>query len=173
MYTGMILIKETGEEDLTNILALWNNGDVMKYVGFPNGLEYSYEKILNWYKRNKESKFFDHYSIYTEEYGYCGETGYQIDNNGNKNTGLDIKLKPEVQGKGIAEYALRHIIEYLCREGKTISVWVDPNEDNNKARKLYKKIGFMEKDFPEYLLEEDDGKHIYMELILNEYRRNS
>ena len=173
MYTGTILIKETKEEDLKNILALWNNGEVMKYVGFPNGLEYNYEKILNWYKKNKEFKFFDHYSIYTEEYGYCGETGYEIDNNGKKNIGLDIKLRSEVQGRGIAEYSLRYIIEYLCREEKIISVWVDPNENNWKARKLYKKIGFIEKIFPKYLLEEDDGKHIYMELILNEYRRSS
>ncbi|NLC94884.1 MAG: hypothetical protein GX676_04250 [Bacilli bacterium] len=38
MNYSEIMIKETTEEDLDNIMTLWNNGEVMKYVGFPEGL---------------------------------------------------------------------------------------------------------------------------------------
>ena len=113
MYTGKITIKESYETDLVNIMDLWNNGETMKYVGFPNGLGYNKEKIMNWYRKNKEAKIFENFSIYTEEYGYCGETGYGIDDNEDENLSLDIKLLPKAQGKGIAEYSLRYIIEQI------------------------------------------------------------
>jgi hypothetical protein len=43
-----IKIIETSEDDLENILSLWNNGDVMSFVGFPNGLEITMEKLVEW-----------------------------------------------------------------------------------------------------------------------------
>ena len=167
MFTGKIKIKETDETDLDNILNLWNNGDVMCYVGFPNGLGYDKKKIQNWYKNIKQTKCFKHYSIYTEEFGYCGETGYGLENINKENVGLEIKLLPKAQRKGIAEYSLKYIIKIIeDKIGK--NVWVDPNKENEKAINLYKKLGFRENVFPEYLSSEDDGKHIYMELIIGE-----
>lgn len=38
MDIDKITVKETGNEDLQNVMELWNNGEVMFYVGFPNGL---------------------------------------------------------------------------------------------------------------------------------------
>jgi RimJ/RimL family protein N-acetyltransferase len=176
MYTGKIIIKETDETDLINIMNLWNNGETMKYVGFPNGLGYNKDKIIEWYINLNKKNWFKHFSIYINEECYCGETGYGIDNIENKNVGLEIKLLPEVQGRGIAEYALRYIIEQIININKKDnfcnSVWVDPDEENEKALKLYKKLGFKKKIFPEYLLSEDDGRHIYMELILLGYKNN-
>ena len=34
----MITIKETTRNDLPNVQKLWADGDVMKFVGFPEGL---------------------------------------------------------------------------------------------------------------------------------------
>ena len=34
----MIEIKETTAEDIKNIQRLWADGDVMRFVGFPDGL---------------------------------------------------------------------------------------------------------------------------------------
>jgi GNAT superfamily N-acetyltransferase len=173
MYTGKIEIKETIEADYTNIMNLWNNAETMKYV-WPDGIgcdiyyvKKSIEKI-----KNAGGK---HFSIYINENTYCGETGYGIDNIEDENSGLEIKLLPEAQGKGIAEYTLRFIIgqiinlnskKYFCNR-----VWVDPHKDNEKAFKLYKRLGFKENDFPKYLISEDDEKHIYMELKLKEYKK--
>ena len=38
MQNNEITIRETSETDLENILLLWNNGEVMHFVGFPNGI---------------------------------------------------------------------------------------------------------------------------------------
>lgn len=43
-------------------------------------------------------------------------------------------------------------------------VWVDPNPKNEKAIALYKRLGFVEKDMPEYLREDNEFVSIYMEL---------
>ena len=48
MYNN-ISINETTKNDLDNILALWNDGEVMKYVGFPNGLGETMENLIRWY----------------------------------------------------------------------------------------------------------------------------
>ncbi len=37
MYKGEITIRETTERDLENIMNLWNNGEAMFFVGFPDG----------------------------------------------------------------------------------------------------------------------------------------
>ncbi|MCL2064219.1 MAG: GNAT family N-acetyltransferase [Candidatus Cloacimonetes bacterium] len=165
-YAGKITIKKTDETDLLNVMNLWNNGETMKYVGFPGGFGINEDKIKEWY----QTKSFEHFSIYSEEEDYCGETGYHIDNHEDENIGLDIKLLPHAQGKGIAEYALRYVIEQVKKDGKGRSVWVDPDITNEKAIKLYKKLGFKEKVFPKYLAHEDDGNHIYMELLIQEYQ---
>jgi RimJ/RimL family protein N-acetyltransferase len=118
-----------------------------------------------------------HYSIYTEELGYCGETGYGLEGNLyflNGNCGIEIKLLPKANGKGIAEYSLRKIIdEMLMDNRKYITIWADPNKENIKAIKLYEKLGFQKKEFPDYLKDigEDNGERYYLELKLSEYKK--
>jgi RimJ/RimL family protein N-acetyltransferase len=172
MYTGKIIIKETDETDLQNIMNLWNNTETMQYV-WPGGIGCDIKYVKNCIERIKNDGG-KHFSIYTDENKYCGETGYGIKNIEDENSGLEIKLLPEVQGKGIAEYVLHFIIKqiknlneekYFCNR-----VWVDPHKENEKALKLYNKLGFKETNFPKYLLMEDDGNHIYMELKLKKYK---
>ena len=38
LSTAMIEIRETTEKDLKNVQRLWADGDVMRFVGFPDGL---------------------------------------------------------------------------------------------------------------------------------------
>ena len=46
----MIEILETCEKDLGDVQRLWADGDVMRYVGFPEGLRQSNEEMGRWYK---------------------------------------------------------------------------------------------------------------------------
>ena len=176
MYSGKISMKTTDENDLENLMELWNNGETMCFVGYPNGLGYSVDDMKKWYHSIGKNKKFKHISIYTNDLGYCGETGYGLEENEyflNGNCGIDIKLLPKAMGKGIAEYALRKIIkEMMLYKEKYVSIWVDPNKENIKAINLYKKLGFLKKEFPQFLkdLGEDNGKCYYMELKLSEYK---
>jgi hypothetical protein len=45
LYEGKITIRPTRREDLENVRALWNDGDVMQYVGFPQGLDATAESM--------------------------------------------------------------------------------------------------------------------------------
>jgi RimJ/RimL family protein N-acetyltransferase len=155
MYNGTITIKETMPDDLANVLALWNDGEVMKFVGFPEGLGETMEgmtKWLGWIDKGRPKR--NHYSVYAEGIGYCGEAFYNIDSAHSNTACLDIKLFPIARGKGIAAKALSYAIEQAFANG-AFKVWVDPNPDNEKALALYRKLGFAEKGMPDYLKENE------------------
>lgn len=123
MISEQIEIKETQKDDLQNLLGLWNDGDVMKFVGFPNGLGETIEGLEKWYIWIEESRpICNHYSVYSKELGYCGETFYRIDKEHSNSASVDIKLSPIARGKAIALYKRLNFVnkdmpEYL-KEGE-------------------------------------------------------
>ena len=159
----MIEIKETTVEDIKLVQQLWDDGDVMKFVGFPDGLHETGEGMNNWLQWIESNRpGLNHYSIF-EDGKYCGESFYEIDAE-HKSAALDIKLFGFARGRGIATAGLSYAIKEALQNGAEI-VWVDPNPENVKAIALYKRLGFQQKDFPEYLVSDDEApSSIYMEL---------
>ena len=162
----MLEIKETTIEDIKCVQQLWADGDVMKFVGFPDGLHETDEGMQDWLRWIESKRpTLNHYSIF-EDGKYCGESFYQIDAE-HKSAALDIKLFGFARGRGIATAGLSYAIKEAFRNGAEI-VWVDPNPENTKAIALYKRLGFKQKEFPEHLIPEDkEQKSIYMELCKN------
>ena len=159
MNLPKLTIKETSHKDSENIKMLWNNGEVTKFAGFPDGIGVTMERLEKWihWATSKPSRC--HYSIYDNDQIYCGETFFNLDEKGNAS--LDIKLLPSARGKGIAQYALSYSIEQAFTIGGANRVYVDPHPQNEDAWKLYKKLNFKSKPRPEYL---GDGES-YLELI--------
>ena len=159
----MIEIKETTIKDLNNVQKLWADGDVMRFVGFPNGLHRTDEEMqgwLRWIESGRPAR--DHYSIF-EDGKYCGESFYAIDAE-HKSAALDIKLFKFARGRGIAAAGLSHAIREAFRNGAE-TVWVDPVPANIRAIALYKKLGFQQKEVPKHLISEgEEPTSIYMEL---------
>lgn len=90
--------RETSQADLKQVQALWSCGEVMKFVGFPNGLHQTgaqMEEWLGWIISARPKA--NHYSIY-EDGIYCGEAFYQIDER-TRSAALDIKLLPFARGR--------------------------------------------------------------------------
>ncbi len=159
----MITIKETSRSEIYNVKKLWADGDVMRFVGFPDGLHETEERMNAWYDWILSSRpMVNHYSIF-EDGVYCGETFFEIDNEHSNSASLDIKLFKFARGKGIATKALSFAIEEAFKNGAE-KVWVDPNLNNSRAIALYERLGFERKPMPEYLLDEDETTSIYMEL---------
>jgi len=150
VYTGKIRIKKTDQSDLQNVMKLWNNGQVMFYVGFPRGLGVTLERLQKWLDGVNQDIFCRHYSIYAEDIGYCGETFYDIDREHDL-ARLDIKLLPKAQGKGIAAYAFSHVIDQVFSNNLATKAYADPHPDNKKASKLCAKLGFVSKPRPGFL----------------------
>ena len=159
----MIEIKETNIKDIDNVQRLWADGDVMRFVGFPNGLHQTSEEMKGWFQWIESNRpVLNHYSIF-ENGNYCGESFYEIDEE-HQSAALDIKLFGFAHGRGIATAGLSFAIKEAFRNGAEI-VWVDPNPENTKAIALYKRLGFQQKAFPAYLISEDKEQNsIYMEL---------
>ena len=158
----VLKLKETAQADLKQVQALWACGEVMKFVGFPNGLHQTdaqMEEWLSWVISARPK--VNHYSIY-EDGIYCGETFYQIDET-TKSAALDIKLLPSARGRGIAARALSHAIEAAFANGAE-KVWVDPNPLNQKAIALYERLGMQRKPMPKELLEDESADALYFEL---------
>ena len=162
----MLEIKETTIEDIKCVQQLWADGDVMNFVGFPDGLHVTDEGMQNWLRWIESNRpALNHYSIY-EDGEYCGESFYEIDAE-HKCAALDIKLFGFARGRGIATAGLSYAIKEAFRNGAEI-VWVDPNPENAKALALYKRMGFQQKEFPEYLISKaEEQNSIYMELRKN------
>jgi len=152
-------IRRSSIKDLDNIVSLWNDGEVMKFVGFPNGIGVTKEQLSGkWLDAVTKTDKRVHYSIYYEGIGYCGESHYHIvDDN---SCALDIKLLKRARGKNIAFEALKNSIENAFKNGAAY-VYVDPSKKNIKAVNLYNRLGFKEKPHPDKKLRDE---HYYYEL---------
>ena len=156
------VIKITERKDLINIQRLWAEPEVMGFVGFPNGLHETLEHLENdWLPWVQNPPARQHYSVYTEDIGYCGESCYDVDETGL--ACMDIKLLPCARGKGIAFRALAHALSEAFETGGARSAYVDPDPENEKALKLYARLGFQETARPAHLA--DPGcPYVYLEM---------
>ncbi|MDD3865654.1 MAG: GNAT family N-acetyltransferase [Candidatus Izemoplasmatales bacterium] len=164
MFTGKVKIIETSRADLENVMNLWNDGTVMYYVGFPDGIKITLDKLYKWLEWVIQKPKRCHYSIYADGIGYCGETFYNIDEEHDL-AFMDIKLLPIAQGKGIAKIALSYALDKAFNEGHAKYACVDPHPDNKAAWSLYDRLGFRIKSRPKYL---DEGP-TYLEITMEEW----
>lgn len=159
----MVIIRETTANDLVDIQQLWADGDVMKYVGFPEGLHKTSEDMRRWFDRIVSARpATNHFSVFEDD-SYCGEAFFAIDQQHGNSAALDIKLFRFARGRGIASAALSYAAEEAFKNGAE-TVWVDPNPNNTKAITLYERLGFERKPMPAYLIGEEGVTSIYMEL---------
>lgn len=161
-----VQIKETTQDDLANIMSLWNDGDVMQHVGFPNGLDIDSHGLEKWYLQISKNPAFKHFSVYDSELGYCGESCYSIDLE-HRIGEMDIKLFSKARGKGIARFAFEHAIKEAFRTRKCDRVFVEPKLENKKAWALYETLGFVRQERPDYL----EPNEVYLELTLEAYMK--
>lgn len=155
-------IRETKENDLEDLRRLWADGEVMSFVGFPEGLTKSEDEMKLWYDGlNRHRPLVNHFAIFLND-EYVGESFYRIDTRHDNLSNLDIKLFPSVHGKGIANYVLSFAIEQAFKNGAT-KVCVDPVLVNKKALALYERLGFVAKEYPPHLAGSGQEGAIYME----------
>lgn len=151
MPTDGVILRRTAPGDLQDLLQLWNDGEVMKHVGFPDGIGYDLTRMQRWLERLEASETRHHYVIVHPTIGFCGETYYSADM-AHGRAELDIKLAVAARSRGIATMALTQLISIVFETERTIeSVWVEPRDENAAAHRLYRRCGLCPKDRPEDL----------------------
>ena len=159
------ILRATTPADLPNLLRLWNNGRVMRWVGFPDGLGYDQAKIKAWFERLQVNPNRHHFVVYSPAFGFCGEAYYATDL-AHGRASLDIKLIPEEQGRGLAFDALSTLISHIFETEPGIdAVWTEPSEQNLASRKLYTRCGLKPRPRPANLGEYES----YWELTRDEH----
>ena len=143
-----MLIRSTIQSDLVDLMGLWNDGRVMQWVGFPDGLGYDREAIQDWFDKLQANPQRNHFVVHTQGIGFCGEVYYAFDPL-HQRASLDIKLRPEAQGQGLATDALKTLIRHVFKVKPGVdSVWTQPSMANTAARALYTRCGLKEKPRP-------------------------
>lgn len=123
-------VKRATEEDTEFFYHWWNNGELMKSVGFDNGLDISKENVI---KSISSTNLF----IVLRDGVRIGEVNYKV----KEKYEFGIKLIPEYQSKGLGIHILKLFFEYLYYIGAK-DLMLDVLVDNIKARTLYEKVGF-------------------------------
>lgn len=143
-----LTIRETTANDLPELGRLWNDGRVMQWVGFPDGLGYDEEALRAWFRRLRSSRHEHHFVMRDSDLGFCGELFYRVDSD-HRRAELDVKLVPEAQGRGIATVGFSRLIELVFeREPGVDTVWTEPTAENHASRALYARCGLAEAHRP-------------------------
>ena len=149
-----VTLKPTDIDDLPFLRDLWNDGRVMKSVGFPKGVGETDESIARWYAKQRSLPNFHHFIVIDGEGNRCGEVCFILEQG---RSGLDVKLRPESQGKGIATKALAQAINKAFHFSSDCEfVWTEPSPENTAARRLYTRCGLSEQPRPSEM--KGDGK---------------
>jgi RimJ/RimL family protein N-acetyltransferase len=147
-----IRLRSTGLDDLNFLRKLWNDGEVMCYVGFPQGLGIDKHGMIEWFKKLKRHRGVDreHWIIENGQGRPIGEAYYKAEREyygyrAEKMAQVDIKLARCFWDHGYATDALRTLIRHLLGKGFETIV-VSPNLANEAALKLYGRLGFEPKN---------------------------
>jgi len=170
-----IIIRPPKSSDLFFLRNLWENPQVMSYVGFPKGLKQSDEKIKNWIQNWQKGGL--HLIIEDKkEIKPIGEIGYRLEekrlnNHKRKFAVLDIKMTPNYWGKGIGFRTLDALIKKLDQNSNFDYYELTPNVENKRAMNLYYKLGFKKSGKPE-VWKSPQGITIVCQLMIKKAKKH-
>ncbi len=130
-----MVIRKADVEDAKTLCDWWNNGELMKDVGFPNGLGKRVEEVEKQIVERKKvllMLLIDNKPI--------GEAVYSDLHQGVCEIGIKI-CELDCQGRGYGKRFLSLLIHELFDIGYE-KIVLDTGLDNIRAQKLYEKVGF-------------------------------
>jgi len=150
-----VRLRSTCEADLPELIRLWNDGEVMRWVGFPDGLGYTPEKAARRLIGMNGSADRWHFCVLAKDGEFLGEAFCHLDRD-HRRAGLDIKFLPAARRRGLSRDALLTLIDWIFRAlPEADAVWTEPRSDNLAARTLYYSCGLRSTDRPSGMHEAD------------------
>ncbi|MEA4821284.1 MAG: GNAT family N-acetyltransferase [Erysipelotrichales bacterium] len=130
------------------------NNNITKYFRF-DANSASDDKIKNFIQ-NSFSKNYRHYAIVDENDEYLGTVSLKNINRIPNTAEFAIVLREGAAGKGYGKRAVREILTIAFDELNLKKIYLNVLKNNEKAIKLYEKIGFRTEDEYQLFMTEDD-----------------
>jgi RimJ/RimL family protein N-acetyltransferase len=142
-----IRIRPSRKEDLAFLQALWNDGAVMRYRGYPDGMHVTTEGLERWWAMTPQGSaravgalVAPHCLIEQLDGTPLGEFTYSLD--AHQRVHVDLKLAAAYWGQGYAQEALEVAIRDLFATTAAKLIVVEPATDNLPAQQLCRRSGF-------------------------------
>jgi|GEM_PF-942900 len=135
-----IMFCRVSKEKHEKFESLWENGDVMKNAGYPNGLGWNRRQYDDFWG-NLNRRNFMLFSIENGNGEFMGEAKLSFPD-GKNICSHDVKLLPAFQGKGFGKEAWLSLLELSRRRWPNAEFSVTPAADNHAAIKMYEALGF-------------------------------
>lgn len=130
------------ERHRPDLRALWESGEVMKYVGFPNGLGWNTERYEKNWKRIRADRKNIYLALEDKSGKFLGEARLTAPDQKGV-CAHDLKLTPEHWGKGLGREAWIEMLAAALRRWPGTKAEVTPSIENERALRLYKSLGFV------------------------------
>jgi len=148
VFGSRIRIRPTKQHDLSFLQTLWNDGTVMRYKGYPDGMHVTAACMERWWAMAPEAHDTEHSTSYSTPHSIIelldgtplGELAYSID--ADHRARIDLKLAPTVWGQGYATEALSILLRDLFAASAVRKVVVEPSPANLAAHRLFTRCGF-------------------------------
>jgi RimJ/RimL family protein N-acetyltransferase len=172
--TNLIIRRATeSEEDIALLYELWVDPRVMSMVGFPNGLNTSYEKIRNQIDKQSKTEFDCVLIVMRKDssqlIGECklGSPDMELVAH------TDIKLLPSQWGKGYGTEIKQGLLRYLFTHTNCKEVKATPNRNNIASQEMQRKVGGEKKGegiyhFPDNMKNRTDDVPFFVYVVTRE-----
>lgn len=127
-----LVIRDAVAVDAKQLTTWWNDGAVMTYVGFPNGLGTTEEKVLG--------SMYDGQLILEENGKPIGEAYYNKMEDGIAEIHIKI-CEVDCQNRGLGKIILSMLLDYLFQSGYR-KIVLDTDLGNKRAQHIYESLGF-------------------------------
>ncbi len=138
-----VIIRNAVEQDASQLVEWWADGNIMAHAGFPNGIKTDLDKLRNRIEnQNKDSNpksllvMIEH-----EELGTIGEMNYHLCDEDTYEIGIKI-CDVSARNKGIGAICINLLLNHLFSSLQAKKVILDTNLQNTGAQRFYERIGF-------------------------------
>ena len=147
--TKRLLVRLANSDDVELVFKLWTHPDVMKFVGFPNGLRTSREEVLARIEACEQAPFECLLIVELKETAVSTpiSTGISIGqclmhNPNDESVAItDVKLLPEFWGNKYGVEVKQGLVDYLFEHTDCVAVEGSPNVENSASIKMQEAVG--------------------------------